>query len=99
MLGGSRNAAKPPCEMGELDDSKLNEDVTADLASWLPRYFPSVIPQADIEFSWSGIMGFTPDYEPVVSELPSKHGQWISAGFSGHGMSRAFAASVLQMAP
>lgn len=41
----------------------------------------------------SGIMGFTQSGDPFVGPAPGDDlkGQFISAGFSGHGMPRAFA--------
>ena len=40
---------------------------------------------------WSGIMGFTEDYLPLVGELPGRRGVWVSAGYSGHGNVMGFA--------
>lgn len=47
-----------------------------------------------IDFSWSGIMGFTKSRNPFIGQVyddrnqPVK-GQFMLAGYSGHGMSRA----------
>jgi hypothetical protein len=41
-------------------------------------------------FAWSGIMGLTSDELPFVGEVPSRQGQFMAAGYSGHGMARAF---------
>ncbi|KAK7756245.1 hypothetical protein SLS62_001839 [Diatrype stigma] len=35
---------------------------------------------------WTGIMGDTPDELPHIGRVPSKSGQFICAGFNGHGM-------------
>lgn len=47
---------------------------------------------------WTGIMGYTKSQDPIVGPLPDPSGaegqvvpgQFVSAGYSGHGMSRAF---------
>ncbi|KAE8156895.1 phosphoenolpyruvate phosphomutase-domain-containing protein [Aspergillus tamarii] len=35
---------------------------------------------------WTGIMGYSYDTSPHVGEVPGRHGQYICAGFDGHGM-------------
>jgi len=42
---------------------------------------------------WTGIMGFTKSGDPFVGPVQGSdlEGQFVSAGFSGHGMPRAFA--------
>ncbi|KAF2765341.1 DAO-domain-containing protein [Teratosphaeria nubilosa] len=39
---------------------------------------------------WTGIIGMTPDSVPLVGPVTGKEGQWICAGFNGHGMARIF---------
>jgi gamma-glutamylputrescine oxidase len=39
----------------------------------------------EVTHRWSGLMGFTPDYLPLVGPLPGRDGVWVSAGYSGHG--------------
>jgi len=39
-------------------------------------------------------MGFTENGVPLVGSLAHLEGQYIAAGFTGHGMPRAFAVSV-----
>lgn len=38
-----------------------------------------------LEYAWTGIIGFTPDMVPLVGELPGKEGQFVAAGYCGHG--------------
>ena len=38
-------------------------------------------------------MGYSSDYVPHVGEVPGAPGQYICAGFSGHGMPQIFGAS------
>ncbi|KAH8673246.1 FAD dependent oxidoreductase-domain-containing protein [Ilyonectria robusta] len=35
---------------------------------------------------WTGIMGYSSDFMPHIGDVPGKSGQFIIAGFSGHGM-------------
>ncbi|KAL4795791.1 FAD dependent oxidoreductase [Aspergillus venezuelensis] len=45
---------------------------------------------------WSGIMGFTADHMPLVGKLRSRwtgnsgDGEWLAAGFNGHGMDKCW---------
>jgi glycine/D-amino acid oxidase-like deaminating enzyme len=41
---------------------------------------------AKINKIWTGIMGYTYDSNPHVGAVPNKLGQFILAGFNGHGM-------------
>jgi hypothetical protein len=47
----------------------------------------------EIQYRWSGIMGFTPDRRPLVGLAPRNPDLAIAAGFSGHGLAMAFMAS------
>ncbi|KAL5332401.1 FAD dependent oxidoreductase superfamily [Aspergillus crustosus] len=39
---------------------------------------------------WTGIMGYTTDSLPHVGQVPGKPGQFVVAGFNGHGMPQIF---------
>ncbi|KAK8853409.1 hypothetical protein IAR55_004115 [Kwoniella newhampshirensis] len=43
-----------------------------------------------LDYAWAGILGLTPDSVPFVGPVPDKDGQYIIAGFNGHGMARIF---------
>lgn len=45
-----------------------------------------------IEHEWIGIMGFTPDRNPLVGPLATRPGEYVAAGYTGHGMPVAFLA-------
>lgn len=98
ILGGGRSIAPSPYELDVFDDSTLEPHVSDYLHAFLPKHFPSLFPEqagkVDVDFEWSGIMGFTESRNPYVGpvygeEGEVKKGQWLSAGYSGHGMSRA----------
>jgi glycine/D-amino acid oxidase-like deaminating enzyme len=43
------------------------------------------------DYAWTGILGITPDNAPLVGPVAGLAGQWICAGFNGHGkFSRVF---------
>jgi gamma-glutamylputrescine oxidase len=44
----------------------------------------------EVEYRWSGIMGFTPDRLPMVGAIPGLDYMYICAGYSGHGLAMAF---------
>lgn len=41
---------------------------------------------AAVDKVWTGILGYTNDLVPYAGAVPSKDGQFICAGFNGHGM-------------
>ena len=73
------------------DDSKVPEEPENDLAVALPDHFRDrwTTKAAEVDVSWSGIIGKTPDAMPLVGEIRSSGdcGEWIAAGFNGYGMS------------
>lgn len=73
------------------DDSAYNEEVQADaLYNW-SKCFPDC-EAANLKHgegllhTWTGIIGMTPDSVPYIGAVPGSPGQWICAGFNGHGM-------------
>ncbi len=78
VLGGGRD--RDFVAEATSEDS-LNTSLQAYLEDLLAQLLGRPIPIAE---RWSGIMGFTPDYLPLVGEVASKiH---MVAGFSGHGV-------------
>ncbi|OBZ73683.1 hypothetical protein A0H81_06486, partial [Grifola frondosa] len=101
ILGGGRESTRPAFELYTVDDSVVNKHVGEALRKFLPSVFPGKYEVGrEPEMEWTGIMGFTKSGDPFVGPVidPSKpdaetayKGQYISAGYSGHGMTRAFA--------
>lgn len=61
--------------------------------------FDSLFPRADyqkkrhgegLDHAWSGLIAMTPDKVPYIGEIDGFEGQFICAGFNGHGMARIF---------
>ncbi|KAI0351289.1 FAD dependent oxidoreductase [Trametes cingulata] len=99
ILGGGRETAHPAFELYEPDDSALDPAVGRALRAFLPAVFPGrYAPGAEPEMEWTGIMGFTKTGDPFVGPVldpadPASgvhEGQYIAAGYTGHGMPRAY---------
>ncbi|KAH9852000.1 FAD dependent oxidoreductase [Lenzites betulinus] len=107
ILGGGREQSKPEFELYVTDDSQVNPKVGKALREFLPTVFPGLYEAGKApEMEWSGIMGYTktgdPFVGPVIDSASSGayyNGQYVSAGYTGHGMPRAFscAEAVVQM--
>ncbi|KAI8650604.1 DAO domain-containing protein [Fusarium keratoplasticum] len=77
------------------DDSFVGDDARDTLTSAAPRIWKDAAPAEPLKV-WSGIMGFTADGMPLVGRLPAGltgragSGEWIAAGFNGHGMDKCW---------
>ncbi|KAJ7088678.1 FAD dependent oxidoreductase [Mycena epipterygia] len=94
IVGGAREEAGPPFEIGTTDDSAVSEAVGKLLRELMPPMFPRLYEEGrEPEREWTGIMGYTALRVPFVGPVLDPHGkgQYISAGYTGHGMPRAFA--------
>ncbi|KAJ3066527.1 hypothetical protein HDU98_010158 [Podochytrium sp. JEL0797] len=100
VLGGMRYLA-PGRDVGVSDDriGNLHPTVSSHLREYVHRLVDGErqeTGQVTVENEWSGIMGFTVDGFPLVGELNGfvdgcdARGEFLIAGFSGHGMSRCF---------
>ncbi len=78
----------------DLEGERTSEEVTTEpiqreLETLLTELLGGTPPP--ITHRWAGLMGFTPDFLPLVGELPGRPGVWVSAGYSGHGNVLGFA--------
>jgi glycine/D-amino acid oxidase-like deaminating enzyme len=82
VLGGCRRAD----ERAETTDrERLNRRIQSDLTKFLPAAFPG-FPTFRVRRRWAGIMDHPADGRPLVGAIPRADGQWVIAGFDGHGM-------------
>ncbi|KAH7128930.1 FAD dependent oxidoreductase [Dactylonectria macrodidyma] len=79
-----------------FDDTKHNAQIRessiaefSKLASISPSTSPNR-PGEGFSHVWTGIVGETPDAVPFIGPIDGLDGQWICAGFNGHGMARIF---------
>ncbi|CDS00385.1 hypothetical protein [Sporisorium scitamineum] len=92
ILGGGREHATAR-EWSIADDSSLNPQVSSFLHLYLPTVFPRSYPQQGVQMEWTGIMGYTKTKDPLVGRVREgrrKGCEFVAAGYSGHGMTRAF---------
>ncbi|ESK91655.1 fad dependent oxidoreductase [Moniliophthora roreri MCA 2997] len=98
ILGGGRMSVEPPYEL-TTDDSTVSPLVGRTLRAFLPRVFEGSFEKGgEVEMEWTGIMGYTRMTDPFVGPLidpfdprsTKYEGQFMSAGYTGHGMPRAF---------
>ncbi len=80
LLGGGRNVAKADETTSEFGVNPAIKEYLISFANeklQLPKGW-------EIDLEWSGIMGVTPDKEPIIREV--KPGVWAAAGLSGMGI-------------
>ncbi|KAM0418715.1 hypothetical protein ACHAPT_012313 [Fusarium lateritium] len=72
---------------GTTRDDELIEEAVSYFDDYMQRHFRGWKDSgAKVESIWTGIMGYSGDFMPHVGEVPDKPGQFIIAGFTGHGM-------------
>jgi glycine/D-amino acid oxidase-like deaminating enzyme len=84
--------------VGIHDDSKVSSFVVDHLTSTVSRTFIGWEEAPARRCAWTGIMGLTEDELPFVGELPGKPGQFIAAGYNGHGEFQGPACNYLAIA-
>ena len=97
VVGGARYVDAPNQGVGEVDDSNPQSAVDSalrDRCEHLAALFGGE-EEEEVTYSapWSGIMGFTPDYNPLLGRVVP--GVFVAAGFSGEGMPKVFGAARL----
>lgn len=94
ILGVSRSnptlSAETLAERFSTDDSHYNQEIADDALSSFQKIFPAFTAQETahgegIDHSWTGIIAMTPDSVPLIGSIESLPGQYICAGFNGHG--------------
>ncbi|RSL94094.1 hypothetical protein CDV31_014453 [Fusarium ambrosium] len=76
------------------DDSEVATSARENISSIIPKMF-SGAGDTRVKAVWSGIMGFTTDWLPMVGNLGQvgtgqASNEWIAAGFNGHGMDKCW---------
>ncbi|KAJ5083446.1 hypothetical protein N7456_012873 [Penicillium angulare] len=99
VLGVSRSnptlSAQTLASRTSTDDGHYNQEIADDALDKFQQIFPSASSQhavkgEGLDHSWTGIIAMTPDSVPFVGAIESLPGQYICAGFNGHGMARIF---------
>ncbi|CAN9249525.1 unnamed protein product [Alternaria alternata] len=90
--GGRRDYYKDLDEWFDVsDDSRLMDGARNYFDGYMQRHFRGW-ENSDVrtEDVWTGIMGYSNDGFPYVGPICGKPGQYMCAGFSGHGMPQIF---------
>ncbi|KAE8153621.1 FAD dependent oxidoreductase [Aspergillus avenaceus] len=77
------------------DDTTHNEEIVQDALHNFQNIFPDydlahAMHGEGLDHAWTGITAMTTDSVPLVGAIESLPGQYICAGFNGHGMARIF---------
>ncbi|KAJ7691613.1 FAD dependent oxidoreductase [Mycena rosella] len=94
VLGTSRGIPGIGQEVFETtDDSVHNKTIAVDCLAKFKQVFSDwgeEVQGEGHEFGWTGILGLTKDAVPFIGPVPCLPGQFVIAGFNGHGMARIF---------
>ncbi|KAJ5568035.1 hypothetical protein N7450_010521 [Penicillium hetheringtonii] len=99
VLGVSRTnptlSEKTLASRFSTDDSDYNQEISDDALRSFEDLFPdyssnSLAHGEGLDHAWTGIIAMTTDSVPFVGAIESLPGQYICAGFNGHGMARIF---------
>ncbi|KAJ5123934.1 uncharacterized protein N7515_007759 [Penicillium bovifimosum] len=93
IVGGASHLFKKDREQwyNNPDDSKLFTVAADHFDGYMQRTFLGWDDsKAEVKHVWTGVMGYSADSLPHVGNVPGKPGQFIAAGFNGHGMPVAF---------
>ncbi|GAM82377.1 hypothetical protein ANO11243_003560 [Dothideomycetidae sp. 11243] len=89
IVGGASKSFFPYKEQWykNVDDSRLIDAAKDYYEGYMQRTFHGWEDSgADVTKIWTGVMGYSFDSHPHIGRVPDKEGQYIAAGFNGHGM-------------
>jgi glycine/D-amino acid oxidase-like deaminating enzyme len=89
VVGGSSSLFKPFKDQwyNNVDDSVLIEASKDYYDGYMQETYRGWENSgATVDKIWTGVMGYSYDSNPHVGEVPERPGQFINAGFNGHGM-------------
>ncbi|KAH0122800.1 FAD dependent oxidoreductase, partial [Aureobasidium melanogenum] len=99
VLGVSRSnpelSAETLAVRESFDDGAFNQEIVDDALKRFGIMFPECVAETErhgegLDHAWTGIIAMTPDSVPYVGAIEELPGQYICAGFNGHGMARIF---------
>lgn len=89
IVGGASAKFRPFKDQwyNNVDDSTLIESVQDYYDGYMQRTYRGWEgTEAKVDSIWTGVMAYSYDTHPHIGQVPSKEGQFIIAGFNGHGM-------------
>lgn len=87
---GEANARADPDRYNE----RVDFEFVADMGASLARRFPAM-ERSDSRGGYAAIYDVTPDWHPVIDEVPAGSGFYVAAGHSGHGFKLGPAVGVM----
>lgn len=88
LIFGGRDLAHPRKligPIGDMDDTTTTPEIVQALLQFPIDHIRGWGDRSSARYAWSGIMGFTADEFPFIGELPGRTGQFVAAGYTGHG--------------
>lgn len=94
VLGVSRSnpelSAETLAVRESFDDGAFNQEIVDDALKRFVIMFPEYRAETErhgegLDHAWTGIIAMTPDSVPYVGAIEELPGQYICAGFNGHG--------------
>jgi len=86
LVGGFRNM---DLEAENTDIEIVTDKIQNALSDFTHTYFNNT-EKIQIQFRWSGVMGFAPDNQMMVGKLPTRENSYFMAGCASHGMGLSF---------
>lgn len=89
IVGGASAIFRPFKDQwyNNVDDGTLIESVQDYYDGYMQRTYRGWEgTEAKVHSIWTGVMAYSYDTHPHIGQVPSKEGQFIIAGFNGHGM-------------
>ena len=89
VVGGAASKFKPFRDQwyDNVDDSTLIDSAKDYYENYMQRTYRGWEDSgATVDKIWSGVMGYSFDSNPHIGAVPEKLGQFVIAGFNGHGM-------------
>ncbi|XHG05775.1 hypothetical protein AWENTII_008988 [Aspergillus wentii] len=96
VVGGARSAFIHDLDnwYNVSDDSRVLQPAARYFDGYMQRNFKGwENSNAYTDRVWTGIMGYSSDGLPHIGKVPGREGQYIIAGFTGHGMPEIFLAA------
>ncbi|KAJ5112709.1 hypothetical protein N7532_000754 [Penicillium argentinense] len=96
VVGGARTAFIHDLDSwyNVSDDSRVLESAARYFDGYMQRHFVGwENSHAYTDRVWTGIMGYSSDGLPHIGAVPGQKGQYMLAGFTGHGMPQIFLAA------
>jgi hypothetical protein len=85
IIGGFRQEDQNP----DIYSDVINEKVNKKLIGFIDEHIPK-LKGVSIKNSWSGLMGFAADGQPIIGSIPGQDNIYFLGGYTGHGLGLAF---------